>query len=308
MGHKRKLQQVFLNLMNNSLAALGEGGEVTVKTGYDRSSRRVTVLFRDNGEGIAQKDLKRIFDPFFTTKSIGEGTGLGLFVTYGIIKQYGGTIECLSSGLDQPEKPSGTQFIIKLKPRTAGTAMTGRILVIDDEKDMLLLLSRIITEEGAYQVVTESDPLRAMALFKEQPFDLVLTDLKMPKMNGIEVLEQVKRTSPDVSVIILTAFATIDNAVAAVHKGAYDYLTKPFQRERLLLTIEKVMALQELVRENMTLRQALAKKEEQTPIVGSSPFVKDMEQRIRQVGPTMATGPYHRPQRHRKGAGRPGGP
>ena len=167
--------------------------------------------------------------------------------------------------------------------------MTGRILVIDDEKDMLLLLSRIITEEGAYQVVTESDPLRAMALFKEQPFDLVLTDLKMPKMNGIEVLEQVKRTSPDVSVIILTAFATIDNAVAAVHKGAYDYLTKPFQRERLLLTIEKVMALQELVRENMTLRQALAKKEEQTPIVGSSPFVKDMEQRIRQVGPTMAT-------------------
>lgn len=119
LGQKRKLQQVFLNLMNNSLAAVRHGGKVTVTTGYDLNSRRVTVHFQDNGEGISQKDLKRIFDPFFTTKSPGEGTGLGLFVTYGIIKQYGGTIDCLSSGPDQPGKPNGTQFIIKLKPETS---------------------------------------------------------------------------------------------------------------------------------------------------------------------------------------------
>ena len=120
LGHKRKLQQVFLNLVNNSMAAMSRGGEVTVTTGYERSSRRVVVVFQDDGEGITQKDLKRIFDPFFTTKSVGEGTGLGLFVTYGIIKQYGGTIECLSSGPDQPDRPSGTQFIIKLQPRKPG--------------------------------------------------------------------------------------------------------------------------------------------------------------------------------------------
>lgn len=167
--------------------------------------------------------------------------------------------------------------------------MTGKILLIDDEKDMLLLLRRILNEETEHEVVTESDPHRALALFRENSFDLVLTDLKMPKISGIEVLEKVKRISPEVSVIILTAFATIDNAVDAIHKGAYDYLTKPFQRERLLLTIEKAMALQKLVRENMTLRQALAEKDGQSLIIGSSPFIKDMEQRIRQVGPTMAT-------------------
>ena len=167
--------------------------------------------------------------------------------------------------------------------------MTGRILVIDDEKDMLLLLNRIITEETKHRVVTESDPLKALALFREEPFDLVLTDLRMPKVSGIEVLEEVKRTNPEAAVVILTAFATIDNAVAAVHKGAYDYLTKPFQQERLLMTVEKAMALQELVRENHNLRRALAEKDGQAPLVGSSPFIRDLEQRIRQVGPTVAT-------------------
>jgi len=167
--------------------------------------------------------------------------------------------------------------------------MPGSILIIDDEKDMLALLKRILTEETEHEVITETNPVAALDLFKERPFDLVITDLKMPKMDGIKVLETVRKISPDVSVVILTAFATIETAVEAIRKGAYDYLTKPFRRERLLLTVEKVMKWQEMVRENLSLRRALAEKEISPLMVGSTPVMKELLERIRQVAPAMAT-------------------
>jgi DNA-binding NtrC family response regulator len=167
--------------------------------------------------------------------------------------------------------------------------MPGRILIIDDEKDMLALLKRILAEETQHEVVTETNPVTALELFKEKPFDLVITDLKMPRMDGIKVLETVKKVSPDVSVVILTAFATIETAVEAIRKGAYDYITKPFRRERILLTVDKVMQWQEVVRENLSLRKALAEKEVFPLMIGSTPVMKDLLERIRQVAPTMAT-------------------
>ncbi len=167
--------------------------------------------------------------------------------------------------------------------------MPGRILIVDDEKDMLVLLKRIIGEETDYEVVTESDPVKALDLFKENHFNLVITDLKMPKMDGIRLLEEVKKANPDVSVIILTAYATIENAVEAIQKGAYDYITKPFQRERILVTIAKVMQWQEMVKENLSLRQALAEKDGSASLIGSTPVMKQLLERIRQVAPTMAT-------------------
>jgi DNA-binding NtrC family response regulator len=167
--------------------------------------------------------------------------------------------------------------------------MPGRILIVDDEKDMLALLRRIITEESGHEVITQTDPAQALEVFKQQPFDLVITDLKMPKMDGIKVLESVKKINPDVSVVILTAFATIETAVEAIRKGAYDYITKPFRRERILLTLEKVMEWQEMVRENLSLRRALAEKDSFTSMVGSTPVMKELLERIRQVAPTMAT-------------------
>jgi len=167
--------------------------------------------------------------------------------------------------------------------------MAGRILIVDDEKDMLVLLKRIITEETDHEAVTESDPSRALELFREDPFDLVITDLKMPKMDGIQLLEKIRELDPNTSVVILTAFATIENAVEAIRKGAYDYITKPFRRERILLTVSKVMEWQEMVRENLSLRQALAQKESTPPLIGSTPVMKDLLERIKQVAPSMAT-------------------
>jgi len=167
--------------------------------------------------------------------------------------------------------------------------MSGRILIVDDEKDMLVLLKRIITEETDHEAVTESDPLRALDLFKETSFDMVITDLKMPKMDGIQLLEKIREINPNTSVVILTAFATIETAVEAIRKGAYDYITKPFRRERILLTLSKVMEWQEMVRENLSLRQALAQKESAPPLIGSTPVMRELFERIKQVAPTMAT-------------------
>jgi DNA-binding NtrC family response regulator len=167
--------------------------------------------------------------------------------------------------------------------------MGGKILIVDDEKDMLILLQRIISEETDHEVFTETNPFSALELFKEVPFDLVLTDLKMPKMDGIKLLEEFKKIRPMVFVVILTAFATVETAVEAIQKGAYDYLIKPFRRERISLTINRVMKWQEIVRENLSLRQALAEKGSLSPIVGSDPGMKEIFERIRQVAPSMAT-------------------
>lgn len=167
--------------------------------------------------------------------------------------------------------------------------MAGRILIVDDEKDMLALLKRIIGEETDHELVTETDPLKALKLFRETLFDLLITDLKMPKMDGIKLLEEAKKTREDVSVVILTAYATIETAVEAIQKGAYDYLTKPFRRERILLTIDKVMKWQAMVRENRELRQALAEKDDRSSLIASTPVMREIFERINQVGPTMAT-------------------
>ena len=167
--------------------------------------------------------------------------------------------------------------------------MAGRILIIDDEKDMLTLLKRIISEETDHQVSAESDPLNALKLYKKEPFNLVITDLKMPKMGGMALLKEMKKIKPDISVVIITAYATIETAVEAVKQGAYDYITKPFKRERILLTINKVMEWQKMLAENITLREVLGEKKGISPMIGSTPSMKKLFEKIKQVAATSAT-------------------
>ena len=167
--------------------------------------------------------------------------------------------------------------------------MTGKILIVDDEKDMLSLLSRIIKEDKDFEIATETDPFRALKVFSDKKMDLVITDLKMPGMDGIALLKEIRKVDPFVPVIILTAYATIETAVQAIQEGAYDYLTKPFRRERILLSIDKVMQWQRIVRENQSLKDALAAKKKQDLMVGSTSLMKSVFERIRQVAPTSAT-------------------
>ena len=167
--------------------------------------------------------------------------------------------------------------------------MDGRILVVDDEKDMLVLLKRIIEGKTNHIVETEYDPLKVVELLRKQQFDIIITDLKMPKMDGIAILDMVKNIQPSAFVVIMTAYATIETAIEATRKGAFDYISKPFRKERILITIDKAMEWQKLTQENINLRKSLRQKKESTPIIGSSPAIMSIIKMIDQVAKSTAT-------------------
>lgn len=138
--------------------------------------------------------------------------------------------------------------------------MQEKILIVDDEPDMLELLSMIITEKTPYEVITTNNPLEVADIIKGTNFDLVIADLKMPGMDGIELLASVKKLDPDLTVIIITAYATIESAVETMHKGAFDFITKPFRKEQILYTIDRALKWQKMQKENIMLKEALSKK------------------------------------------------
>ena len=137
--------------------------------------------------------------------------------------------------------------------------MTEKILIVDDEPDMLRLLSMIIKEKTSYEVATTNNPLEALEMAKKGGFDLLVADLKMPGLNGIELLESVKRFDEDIPTIIITAYATVEAAVETMQKGAFDFMTKPFRKEQILFTIERALKWVRLQRENKMLREQLKK-------------------------------------------------
>ena len=111
------------------------------------------------------------------------------------------------------------------------------ILVIDDEKNYLLVLQTLLEDEG-YTVTAISDPETALAFLAESEVDVVVTDMKMPKVSGREVLQHVKKSWPYIPVLIMTAFGSIESAVEAMRYGAFNYITKPFSNDELLLSIQ----------------------------------------------------------------------
>jgi len=133
----------------------------------------------------------------------------------------------------------------------------GRILAVDDELDMLTMLKMMIEGYTDHQVTATNNPLEAKDILEQEQFDLVLTDLKMPGMDGMELLETVKQRDEDALVLVITAFGSLETAEEAMAKGAFDYITKPFRKEQILLAIDKAMRWQEMVRQNKELRQRL---------------------------------------------------
>ncbi|HIC90825.1 MAG TPA: sigma-54-dependent Fis family transcriptional regulator [Syntrophaceae bacterium] len=161
------------------------------------------------------------------------------------------------------------------------------VLVVDDEKNYLLVLDALLSEEG-YEVITAESGMEALQILKEAELDLVVTDLKMPKMNGIELLEHIKESNPDLPVIMMTAYGTIDTAIEAMKKGAYDYITKPFQNEELKLNIRKAIDAYHLLRENRQLNQALRRRFRFDNIVGKSKPMLKIFELIEKVAATKA--------------------
>ncbi|MDH5201764.1 MAG: response regulator [Nitrospirota bacterium] len=142
-----------------------------------------------------------------------------------------------------------------------GGTMPEKLLVVDDEPDMLRLLSMIIKEKTPYEVVTTNNPLEALELAKQGGFDLLIADMKMPGLDGIALLESVKRFDEDIPVIIITAYGTVEAAVETIRKGAFDFITKPFKKEQILVTVERALKWLRLERENKMLKEQLMKVE-----------------------------------------------
>jgi DNA-binding NtrC family response regulator len=127
--------------------------------------------------------------------------------------------------------------------------MTQPILALDDEIHMLKLLERIIREKTPYGIVTTNNALELPALLERTAFDLIITDLKMPGMDGLDVLRYVKERGRPEEVIIITAFGSLDTAVEALSHGVFDYITKPFKKEQIVVTVQRAMRWQQMKRE-----------------------------------------------------------
>lgn len=122
--------------------------------------------------------------------------------------------------------------------------MKQTILAVDDEIHMLKLLERIITEKTPYDIETTSSPLEAVKLLEEKEFDLIITDLKMPVVDGLDLLRQVREQKRQEEVIIITAFSSLESAMKALSRGVFDYITKPFKKEQILSAVHRAMKWQ----------------------------------------------------------------
>ncbi|HLD46674.1 MAG TPA: response regulator [Desulfobaccales bacterium] len=119
--------------------------------------------------------------------------------------------------------------------------MPDRILVVDDEPNMLRLLKTILMDKTGYEVTTTNNPLEVSKLLQESHYDLVVTDLKMPLVDGIDLIGIVKNIDAAMPIIVITAYGTIETAEEAIQKGAYDFITKPFRKETILITIKRAL-------------------------------------------------------------------
>ncbi|HEY7363309.1 MAG TPA: sigma-54 dependent transcriptional regulator [Methylomirabilota bacterium] len=162
------------------------------------------------------------------------------------------------------------------------------ILVADDDPGLRESLERTLTREG-YRVITASDGRAALERLQAGSIDLVLTDLKMPGLSGLDLLRAAKAMSPDIDVILLTAFGTVEEAVKAMKEGAYDFLSKPFRREQLLKLIDKALERRSLIAQNRALRQQLEDLRAKGQLIGNSAAFRRVITLVEQVADSSAT-------------------
>jgi len=166
--------------------------------------------------------------------------------------------------------------------------MKGTILVVDDEKGQREILSAILKKEG-YPVAVVPGAREALERLETEEYDIILTDLKMQGMSGMELLERVLNVNPRQSVIMMTAHGTIDSAVEAMKKGAFDYLEKPLERDTLLMTLKRAFEHLALLRENRILQKKLDENKGVTGIIGSHPTMMEVFRIINKIAPTNST-------------------
>jgi len=253
-----QIQQVIMNLCTNAFHAMQKkGGVLTIsllklplgrctQTTSLSCSSCIEIKIADTGHGIDAAIIDRIFDPFFTTKDPGIGTGMGLSVVHGIIKDLDGMITVDSS-------PQGTCFTVllpeteppqKVEEVPAATVRKGTesILIVDDE-EVIRETCSIMLEQLGYKVMVSATPLKALDMIRDPAnhFDLVISDQTMPGMTGLELLQEIKQTSPDLPVILCTGYSQQVNEETARAMGARMYIMKPINFNQLAGIVRQIL-------------------------------------------------------------------
>jgi two-component system, NtrC family, sensor kinase len=251
MGDARQLQQVCLNLLTNAVQAMSpRGGVLRVRTA--RVHDQVQLEVQDTGPGIAAGTRAHIFEPFFTTKKEGEGTGLGLSVSYGIVSTHGGTIEVVDTG------PAGTTFRVTLPaasvlaasqelerdaaPIALRSPLAGIKLLFVDDEPALRSGMQAFGEMRGFTVITASDGAAALETARTTGVDAVVCDLRMPGMDGYAFHEQLRQERPGLAA--RTVFITGDVIATTASRGSVarqPVLTKPFAFDKIEEALIAVM-------------------------------------------------------------------
>jgi signal transduction histidine kinase/CheY-like chemotaxis protein len=238
-GDEAGLREVLLSLVLNAIDALPAGGDIVIRTWQGDASVYCSVS--DNGVGMAAETSQRALEPFFTTKGP-QSRGLGLSVAYGVVQRHSGSLAITSREgggstitFSLPLEAAG----VPAQPGTLPRAESPRVLVIDDDVPVRTVLRALLTRDG-YTVVEATDGVDALArLDRGEPFDLVLTDLVMPGVNGSQVLRAVRRLRPDLPVVVITGW---EQATADGDDVADATITKPVTDVELRETVARVLA------------------------------------------------------------------
>ena len=252
-----KIQQAFIKILENGVQAMDALGTISVGTRNldltdplnDGSIRLapgayVCIEISDTGAGIPAETLSRIFEPFFTTKKTLGHRGLGLAWVYGIVTNHGGSV-AVASEVNKGTSvrvylPAQKKVVHDSGPETGDLNGTQTILMIDDE-DLLLTMGEMVLSSFGYQVLTANSGQKALEIFsaKSAAIDLVITDLVMPQMSGRELIERLRRLSPDVKIICASGFV---RPPSGTDDG--NYLQKPFASQDLLRKVKQVLTTQ----------------------------------------------------------------
>ncbi|MEW5803338.1 MAG: PAS domain S-box protein [bacterium] len=259
------IEQVIMNIVVNARDAMPNGGRLSLRTknvtfGENfaaaaipeaRPGRYVRLSIEDTGAGMDKETISRIFEPFFTTKGMGKGTGLGLAVVYGIVKQHKGWIDISS------EPGKGAVFHIYLPASSLipeedsidglislqGLQGNGeRILVVEDEEDVRRMTVRVLRENG-YTVTEASNAQEALTIFeqKKEEFNLVLSDVVLPDQSGPELIEQFLLHYPALKVLLTSGYTDQKSQWPLIQKRGFSFLQKPFNPHNLLRTLREII-------------------------------------------------------------------
>jgi len=265
LADPNKLNQALLNICVNARDAMPAGGQLTIETkmidattltklGVDADAGGfVCVAISDSGTGMREEVRQRIFEPFFTTKGVGQGTGLGLAMVYGIVKEHNGFIEVESQlgygttfrlYLPPLDSHEGSTVSILEKEISAPEQINGRgtVLVVEDEEDQVRLLKQLLPVAG-YHVLAAMDGAQAIDLYHDHQgaIDVVLLDLGLPKINGIEVIAKLQEINPGVKIVITTGYLDADLKAQLFRTGIKECVHKPYLIADIINTLGAIV-------------------------------------------------------------------